>query len=33
MAHAVEALYAKDGNPVTSVLAEQGIAAFARALR
>src|SRR5450631_2179344 len=32
MAHAVEALYAKDGNPVTSMLAEQGIAAFARAL-
>lgn len=32
MAHAVEALYAKDGNPVTSLLAEQGIAALARAL-
>jgi alcohol dehydrogenase class IV len=32
MAHAVEALYAKDGNPVTSMLAEQGIAALARAL-
>ena len=32
MAHAVEALYAKDGNPVTSMLAEQGIAAFAAAL-
>jgi maleylacetate reductase len=27
MAHAVEALYARDGNPVTSLLAEQGIAA------
>ena len=32
MAHALEALYAKDGNPVTAMLAEQGIAAFARAL-
>jgi len=32
MAHAVEALYAKDANPVTSMLAEQGIAALARAL-
>ena len=32
MAHAVEALYAKDGNPVTAMLAEQGIAALARAL-
>ena len=32
MAHAVEALYAKDGNPVTSVLAEQGIAALGHAL-
>jgi maleylacetate reductase len=32
MAHAIEALYAKDGNPVTSMLAEQGIAALARAL-
>ena len=32
MAHAVEATYAKDGNPVTSQLAEQGIAALARAL-
>ena len=32
MAHAVEALYARDGNPVTSLLAEQGIAALARAL-
>jgi maleylacetate reductase len=32
IAHAVEALYAKDSNPVTSMLAEQGIAAFARAL-
>jgi alcohol dehydrogenase class IV len=32
MAHAVEALYAPDGNPVTSMLAEQGIAALACAL-
>src|SRR5882672_2044694 len=32
MANAVEALYAKDGNPVTSMLAEQGIAALASAL-
>jgi maleylacetate reductase len=32
MAHALEALYAKDGNPVMSLLAEQGIAALARAL-
>jgi maleylacetate reductase len=32
MAHAVEALYAQDANPVTSMLAEQGIAALARAL-
>lgn len=32
IAHAVEALYAPDGNPVTSGLAEQGIAALARAL-
>ncbi len=32
MAHAVEALYAKDGNPVTAMLAEQGIAALALAL-
>jgi maleylacetate reductase len=32
MAHAVEALYAKDGNPITSMLAEQGIAALAGAL-
>lgn len=32
MAHAVEALYARDRNPVTSMLAEQGIAALARAL-
>jgi alcohol dehydrogenase class IV len=32
MAHAVEALYARDGNPVTSMLAEQGIAALAAAL-
>jgi maleylacetate reductase len=32
IAHAVEALYAKDANPVTSTLAEQGIAALGRAL-
>jgi maleylacetate reductase len=32
IAHAVEALYAKDANPITSILAEQGIAAFAQAL-
>jgi maleylacetate reductase len=32
IAHAVEALYAKDANPVTSSLAEQGIAALGVAL-
>ncbi|CAI8904994.1 maleylacetate reductase [Pseudomonas sp. IT-P218] len=32
IAHAVEALYAKDANPLISMLAEQGIAAIARAL-
>lgn len=32
MAHAVEALYAPDGNPVISMMAEAGIAAMARAL-
>jgi maleylacetate reductase len=32
VAHAAEALYAPDANPVTSALAEQGIAALARAL-
>src|SRR5882757_9617496 len=32
IAHAVEALYARDANPVTSNLAEQGIAALGRAL-
>jgi alcohol dehydrogenase class IV len=32
MAHAVEALYAADGNPVVSMMAESGIAALARAL-
>jgi maleylacetate reductase len=32
IAHAVEALYAEDGNPVTSSLAEQAIAALGRAL-
>ncbi|CDN90578.1 MULTISPECIES: maleylacetate reductase [Hydrogenophaga] len=28
MAHAVEALYAKDGNPIISLMAEEGIRAF-----
>jgi len=32
IAHAVEALYAEDANPIISLLAEQGIAALARAL-
>ena len=32
IAHAVEALYAKDANPIISALAEQGITALARAL-
>lgn len=32
MAHAVEALYAQNRNPVTSLMAEEGIAAFARSL-
>jgi alcohol dehydrogenase class IV len=32
MAHAVEALYAKDGNPLTSLLAEQGLTAMSKAL-
>jgi alcohol dehydrogenase class IV len=32
IAHAVEALYARDANPVTDALAEQGIAALAAAL-
>src|SRR5882724_5512246 len=32
IAHAVEALYARDANPVTSSLAEQGIAALGRSL-
>jgi maleylacetate reductase len=32
IAHAVEALYAKDRNPVVSLMAEEGIAALARAL-
>ncbi|HEV2677398.1 MAG TPA: maleylacetate reductase [Aliidongia sp.] len=32
IAHAVEALYAFDGNPVVSLLAEEGIRALARAL-
>lgn len=32
IAHAVEALYARDGNPLVSSIAEQGIVALARAL-
>lgn len=32
IAHAVEALYAKDGNPVISLMAEEGIAALSRSL-
>ena len=32
MAHAVEALYAPDANPITSTMAEQSIAALARGL-
>jgi alcohol dehydrogenase class IV len=32
IAHAVEALYAKDRNPVVSLMAEEGIAALARSL-
>ena len=32
IAHAVEAMYAREANPVTSSLAEQGIAALGRAL-
>lgn len=32
IAHAVEALYAQDANPVTSLMAEEGIRAIARAL-
>jgi alcohol dehydrogenase class IV len=32
IAHAVEALYARDANPIISLLAEHGIAALARAL-
>lgn len=32
IAHAVEALYAKDQNPIITMLAEQGITALARAL-
>lgn len=32
IAHAVEALYAKDQNPVVSLMAEEGIAALARSL-
>jgi len=32
LAHAVEALYARDGNPVVSLMAEEGIAALGRSL-
>ena len=32
IAHAVEAIYAHDGNPITQLMAEQAIAALARAL-
>lgn len=32
MAHAAEAIYAKDANPIISMLAEQGLAALAKAL-
>src|SRR5690606_12462407 len=32
MAHAVEALYAQDRNPIVSLMAEEGIAALAEAL-
>ncbi len=32
MAHAVEALYAKDANPVTSLMAEEGLRALAASL-
>jgi maleylacetate reductase len=32
IAHAVEALYARDGNPVTSLMAEEGVRALASAL-
>ncbi|WP_027554864.1 maleylacetate reductase [Bradyrhizobium sp. Cp5.3] len=32
IAHAIEALYAQDGNPVTSILAEEAIRCFARSL-
>jgi maleylacetate reductase len=32
MAHAVEALYAKDGNPVISLMAEEGLRALAQGL-
>ncbi|MBR8030141.1 maleylacetate reductase [Burkholderia cenocepacia] len=32
MAHAVEALYAQDANPITSIMAEEGIAALASAM-
>ena len=33
MAHAVEALYADNANPITNLMAEEGIRALARAYR
>src|SRR5690606_18434460 len=33
MAHAAEGLYSRDGNPVLSLLSEEGIRALARGLR
>src|ERR1700686_536757 len=33
IAHCVEALYAKDANPIISLIAEEGIRAFAQSLR
>jgi maleylacetate reductase len=33
VAHCVEALYAKDANPIVSLIAEEGIRAFAQSLR
>lgn len=32
IAHAVEALYARESNPITSLMAEEGVTVFARAL-
>lgn len=33
MAHAVEALYARDGNPITTLMAKEAVGALARGLR